>query len=153
MHDQHTDTHRTDDHDTSIAAAEAIEGTRSALKALIASLLAKYGDQTDEELRDRVRSMGYRVAHSSPAKRRTDLYHEGLVVDSGVRRLNRNDRSMIVWHLLGEDEVIDDYPRDPAKGRGIVPPSILVAIAKRDEELDDAVDRHPAGKGLDHGSE
>jgi len=144
MHDQHNEpTHRSDDWDTSIEAAEAIEGTRSGLKLLIAQLLDAHGDQTDEELRDRVLALGYRVAYSSPAKRRTDLYHEGRVVDSGVRRLNRNDRSMIVWHLLDDEERVD-----PARGRGIVPPSILDRIAERDAELDAAMDRHPAGKGL-----
>lgn len=128
----HPDTYRTDDWDTSVEAAEAIEGTREGLKLLILALLNAYGDMTDEEIRDRVRGLGYRVAHSSPAKRRTDLYHEGLVEDSGARRINRNGRSMIVWHSLTDAELAD-----PARGRGIVPPYI-----------EDAIDRKPLATSI-----
>lgn len=95
---------RDDDSDTSKDAAESASMTRTQMKAVVARLLREYGDMTDQELLFLMRDLGMTVAYSSPGKRRGDLAADGLVIDSGVRRVNSNGRNMIVWHLLGEGE-------------------------------------------------
>jgi len=55
-------------------------------------------EATDEELEDVLLSKY--PATSTVKKRRTDLFHKGLLCDSGTRRKNRNNRNMIVWKVV-----------------------------------------------------
>jgi hypothetical protein len=81
------------------------KGDRSSIKTLVQSLLLEHGDLTDEALADLVRITLPRAEPDTVRKRRTDLMHEGLVIDSGSRRLTRTGRSAIAWHAVGDGEL------------------------------------------------
>lgn len=114
-----------DAHDTSIAAAEHASKSRESIKAIALGMLRDRGDMTDEELGDALAPLGI-TAESTPRKRRTDLYHEGLVIDSGARRLARSGRAMIVWHAVVDGELA--MPREPEPVLDLAPVATSLAL-------------------------
>jgi hypothetical protein len=78
---------------------------RSSVKRLVRGLLLAHGDLTDEGLDDLVRLTLPRTARDTVRKRRDDLVREGLVIDSGSRRLTRAGRSAVAWHALVDGEL------------------------------------------------
>lgn len=94
-------TARRTDPDTSHAAARAF--TEERLTAIQRDVLAFFRAKqraTDEDVEDALKSK--HPAFSTLRKRRTDLVERGFLRDSGDRKINRNNRKMIIWELEGE---------------------------------------------------
>ncbi len=89
----HTHAHR-DDPDTSFLAANTAGGLATRHKAIIASVLAA-AELTSSEISDRCDLNYWQVA-----RRIADLKHDGVVRDSGARRLTPNGRKACVWRLV-----------------------------------------------------
>lgn len=80
--------------DTSIAAADALEGGLGRLQRLAAQAIRAAGDKglTADELANRLR-----LSRWSIQPRTTELRHKGLICDSGQRRANVTGKQAIVW--------------------------------------------------------
>lgn len=85
---------RRDDHDTSVAAAKAIEPELSELQMKVLTALEIYEAMTDGELEKLERFDGCRP--STVRKRRSELYQNGLVVKAGRRD------GMTVWAVANK---------------------------------------------------
>lgn len=88
--------------ETSLAAARLIESKRDTLlKRVYLTLLALLPDgATDEEAQD-----GLGMTGNTYRPRRIELWHNGLVVDSGRTRKTRAKREAVVWkavHVEGD---------------------------------------------------
>jgi hypothetical protein len=91
-------TARSADPETSRLAAEAFTEQRlTEIQSVVFELFTIRRRLTDEEIEDAL-SVKY-PAFSTLRKRRTDLVQLGLIRDSGERKLNRNNRKMIVWEI------------------------------------------------------
>ena len=77
---------------TSIAAAESILNIVSGLRHEIYELLSTKGPMTDEELEKSFTGYG----PSTVRKRRSELYHLGLLETAGTR-INKRHRPMFLW--------------------------------------------------------
>jgi len=95
-----SDKFRNNDPDTSKEAGKIIEIRLTDIQYDVYQFFLKQPDNsaTDEELEDAL--MFKYPAWSTARKRRTELYHKGLLYDPGIRRKNRNNRNMIVWKLV-----------------------------------------------------
>jgi hypothetical protein len=95
---------RTDDPDTSHAAAQQVVDAPEVQRRVLAIFRLHPAGLTDEQLIDiyqdvHARDTRSRESVASPRKRRSDLSNSGLLVDSGARRLLRSGRHGIVWQL------------------------------------------------------
>ena len=91
-----------DDIETSFDAAESIEGTAAAHKALVFKTLKKIGPLSSEQIA--------KVTGLTPLqvmKRVSDLRDGGMVLDSGERRPTVSGRNAAVWRLKtrADDEI------------------------------------------------
>jgi predicted ArsR family transcriptional regulator len=85
---------RTDNIDTSHAAAARTESMASKQTAMIHKALDRYGPQTSDEIANRVDLLPHQVI-----KRVSDLRNSGTVIDSGERRPTRTGRLAAVWRV------------------------------------------------------
>jgi hypothetical protein len=93
--------HRRNDKPTSVIAAETFDETRlTQLQTLVLEFFRTRKEATDEELEDAL--MGQIPAASTLRKRRCELVSLGYLRDSGRRRMNRNNREMVVWEITEE---------------------------------------------------
>lgn len=91
--------YRSDDHDTSIEAAEAVgKGLRELHKRVLAAF-TEHGDLTDEELEQLPEFEGF--GPSTLRKRRSELYQMGRLAEAGSRT-NQRGRRMKIWRLYGQ---------------------------------------------------
>jgi hypothetical protein len=91
---------RTTDPDTSAAAAASIAAEATEVQRRVYAIHAAHPDGlTDEELLTVYLAIHGPAAESSPRKRRCDLAHAGLIVDSGDRRPLISGRNGIVWTI------------------------------------------------------
>jgi uncharacterized protein YwgA len=91
---------RDHDHSTSIAAGVHQEQHRTKLQERIYQVFLRTPDGlTDEELRFHPEFAADDYAESTVRKRRTELEQRGLLVDTGVTRINRSGMAMTVWGL------------------------------------------------------
>ena len=91
-------TARNTDPDTShLAAASFTEERLTDIQRDVLAFFRTHGRATDEEIEDALK--GKHPAFSTLRKRRTDLVQRGLLRDTGERKVNRNNRKMIVWGL------------------------------------------------------
>ena len=88
---------RNSDPHTSHEAAASVRGLRETQHMVLSVLAA--GPATDEEIAERLASMGAVVSPSGARTRRSELVRAGLVVDTGERLLTRSRRRTIVWAL------------------------------------------------------
>lgn len=85
---------RTNDRQTSIEAGESVAPSISELQTLVLHTLKTHGPMTDEQLENHF-EVG-RFAQTTMRKRRTDLFHLGLV-DAAGKVPNSRGRFMILW--------------------------------------------------------
>jgi hypothetical protein len=89
---------RRSDPDTSHASAAAFTEDRlTQIQRDVLDFFRSHGRATDEDIEDALSSK--HPAFSTLRKRRTDLVQRGFLRDTGERRLNRNNRKMIVWEI------------------------------------------------------
>ena len=92
-----TPTARSTDPDTSHAAAASIANVTDAQQTVL-NLLSKHGPLTDLELAFRhADDEAEPISPSGLRTRRAELTEQGLVVDTGERRLSPSGRSCVVW--------------------------------------------------------
>lgn len=89
-----------DDPGTSMAAAAAVLRRRTELHAAVLRAFAERGPMTDEDLETLPEFDGY--GPSTIRKRRSELYHQGALVDVGTRRNSRN-REMLVFTIVAAE--------------------------------------------------
>lgn len=107
---EHHDRYRSNDWDTSVEAGEAADAKGVCRAAVFIAHQDNPFGMTDGEMGEYVDAL--RVARGqspfpqdSMRKRRTDLFHEGVLTDTGERRMSPDThRSMIVWRLVPEGE-------------------------------------------------
>jgi hypothetical protein len=90
---------RQDATDTSIEAAESIIPALPKLQAAVlayAKMMGKHGF-TDEQM-----NQYFNTYKSSYRARRAELVEKGLIEDSGIREIQANNRSMILWKIKNE---------------------------------------------------
>ena len=80
--------------DTSHEAADSVEVRLGRLQRQVLDYLAR-GGATDEEIQDRLN-----MAPNTERPRRRELQLNGLVRDSGERRLTRSGRKAVVWEAM-----------------------------------------------------
>ena len=86
--------------ETSLEAAEEIDGQHLTLRARVWTWLLEEGPATDQELQD---ALGMDAHTECP--RRIELVRHGWVRDSGDRRLTRSGRRAVVWEVIPRSEV------------------------------------------------
>lgn len=88
---------RAQDHETSERAAAAMASVTGKIALEVLEFFKHRGlaGGTDDELKVAFPD----AAESSYRKRRTELFHKGLLVDTGQTRPNRRGRDEIVWRL------------------------------------------------------
>jgi hypothetical protein len=92
---------RRDDHETSIEAAEAIAPKRSPLQCAVLGAFIRLGRMTDAELEALPEFGGF--AYSTVRKRRTELFQDGLVEETGEKRARREGKARLkVWKATTE---------------------------------------------------
>lgn len=97
--------------DTSFSALLEIEGSAATIRGLILrEIIAKDG-ATDEELE---KALGIKGSTQRP--RRRELEQQGLIQDSGLRRLTSSGREAIVWVAV-EDPMPVALPKRGKKGQ------------------------------------
>lgn len=84
---------RNPDHETSVAAAQAIKDGLSDLQQEVIGYLTEK-PMTDEELAARRPDLAW----STLSKRRTELFQKGIVVEAGTT-INSRGRKVKVWRL------------------------------------------------------
>jgi U3 small nucleolar RNA-associated protein 14 len=82
---------------TSVTAARAVRGTRSALQLKILSILQRVGPMTDEELETHEEIAAMNLAPSTVRKRRSELFQAGELVEAGERPNRRGSAMLTVW--------------------------------------------------------
>jgi hypothetical protein len=97
---------RTNDHATSIAAAESLVENLSKLQEEVRLAIATFGPMNDETL-ERLPQFANRFGSTTISKRRTDLFNKNIVIQIGVNK-NARGRKMFVWGLRG----VHDHLRD-----------------------------------------
>lgn len=101
LFDQPHATARNTDPDTSHEAAAAFTEERlTEIQLAVLAFFRVKGRATDEDVEDAL--SGQYPAFSTLRKRRTDLVQRKFLRDSGARKLNRNNRKMIVWEITPE---------------------------------------------------
>ena len=85
--------HRRADMDTSEAAAHSIDGR--AMMAKIFRHLARFGPATYSEL-----ALGMQLRPDQVWRRLSDLKNQGLIEDTGLRRLGPTKRFQAVWQVV-----------------------------------------------------
>lgn len=104
--DEHHRAHRADDWDTSVEAGESTDPKGECRQAVYMAHLDNPEGLTDDEMGRIVNGKRTALGLSaypvdSMRKRRTDLYHDGLVDNTGERRPSaETGRTMIVWKLI-----------------------------------------------------
>ncbi len=84
---------RLNDPDTSVQAAQCARHLAKQHKKIVANALS-LGGLTSSEISDRCELTYWQVT-----RRVSDLKHDGVVIDSGLRRLTPNGRKACVWRL------------------------------------------------------
>lgn len=77
---------------TSLAAAEAIKPSVTALQARVLAYIKLLGGATDEELQ-----RGLQLNPSTQRPRRIELVEKGMVRDSGRTRKTASGRNAVIW--------------------------------------------------------
>ena len=91
---------RATDPDTSLEAGRKAWQDRGRLQQRVVLALSD-GPMTDSEIVERIERVTQRRVHpGSVSKRRGELRDEGVVVDTGVRRMSPFGREQIVWQLV-----------------------------------------------------
>ena len=82
---------------TSVTAARAVRGVRSALQVKILSILQRGGPMTDEELETHEEMAAMNLAPSTVRTRRSELFQAGELVEAGERANRRGSAMLTVW--------------------------------------------------------
>lgn len=80
---------------TSIAAARDIEPATHTLRAQVLAHIRSSGGATDEEIQTALGMEG-----STQRPRRVELIRQGLIRDSGRKRLTSSRRQAVVWEAI-----------------------------------------------------
>ena len=89
---------RRNDHSTSVEAAERVYRKRSALQRAVLACYVTAGPMTDAELESRPEFGSYR--YSTVRKRRSELFQEGLIEETGSKRpAPGGGSSLKVWRV------------------------------------------------------
>lgn len=84
--------------ETSEDAADSIKPRAGSMRQAVLEFIIRNGGATDEQIQ-----IALDMSNNSERPRRRELVQQGLVVDSGKRRLNRSGCKAIVWTLKGSE--------------------------------------------------
>jgi hypothetical protein len=133
--------HRTDDHDTSIEAADLIADKLDGLRALVWDIYQRYpAGLTDSELRTIALATcpdNLGVDPETWRKRRSDLKTMGYIAPTEARRLNPKGRSETVWKMVSNPQLPSeaDLIAKATAGRLVPQDEVAKLIAAEREAL------------------
>jgi len=96
---------RSNDHATSVAAAQGIKERLTELQTKVLEAFRKYGPMTDGELKALPEFKD--CSYSTPMKRRSELFQKGCLDPVGVRQ-SLGHKKMTVWNLTGKGNPYED---------------------------------------------
>jgi len=82
---------------TSVTAARAVRGVRSALQVKVLAILGRGGPMTAEELENHEEMVALNLAPSTVRKRISELFQAGELVEAGERPNRRGSAMLTVW--------------------------------------------------------